>query len=161
MQCGSSPPLSPDVSRRLSIVFFHHAQGLKLPSESPTLGFFLLFSTSFFCPSVIHFNLIHFYFSPPSLFHFSPCATFPHHLQESVLFISSEYRGSSVHASHSNQFQLRQHNQTKRRAHFNMGIVASHLPHFPPAPSSGDILFSLRCHYVNHRRHVVMCECSC
>lgn len=67
-----------------------------------------------------------------------------------------------MHASHSNQFQLRQHNQTKHCTHFSMGIDVTHLSHFlPPAPSLEDILFSLWYHYVNHCRHVVMCECSC
>lgn len=59
---------------------------------------------------------------------------------------------NTEHASHSNQFQLRQHNQTKRCTHFSVDLNASRLSHFLPAALLEDILFSLRCHCVNQCR---------
>ena len=129
----------------------------------PPLAIYMFFYLLF--PLVISFWPHPFLFLPFSLipfFTFCPLVHIPSHLWESVLFISSECRGSLVHASHRNQFQLRQHNQTKRCNHFSMGINVTHLSHFlPPAPSLKDILFSLWCHFVNHCRHVMMCECFC
>lgn len=125
----------------------------------------LFFLIPGFFHSSNYFDLIHLCFLPSSLIPFCTfCSSFhiPSHLHKSVLFISSESRGSLVHASHRNQFQLRQHNQTKHYTHFSTGRVVTHLSHFlPPAPLLEDILFSLWCHYVNHCRHVVMCGCSC
>lgn len=60
---------------------------------------------------------------------------------------------NTEHASHSNQFQLRQHDQTKHCSHFSVDLTATRLSHFLPAALLEDILFSLWCHYVNQRRH--------
>lgn len=153
-------------------VFFNAVLDLRHGIQSTTFRHSLHFylSTFFLSFFLLPPFTVNSFWPHPSLFlpssaipFFTFCSFFhiPSHLYESVLFISSECRGSLVHASHRNQFQLRQHNQTKHCTHFSTGIDVTHLSHFlPPAPLLEDILFSLWCHYVNHCRHVVMCECS-
>lgn len=132
--CGSPPPLhmSPFgllLHRRCC----HRVSRLtKFPCNSP------------FCSCPLH-----------HLRHCSPSADFPTRpvLPNRVHYLFHLNKiNNTEHASHSNQFQLRQHNQTKRCTHFSVDWDASRLSHFLPAAPLEDILFSLRCHYVNQCR---------
>lgn len=79
-RCGSSCLLSSRcLADCLSSPSTLHKAG-NFPVNLPPWALSSFLSTCFFfffCPSVIHFDLIHFYFSPPSLFHFSPGAPSP------------------------------------------------------------------------------------
>lgn len=121
-------------------------------TEYSTLTDFLLFHLSpFIWPHL-------FLFLSSSPFYFSHSAP-PTIISVLFIFIIGEIAQWLLHTVINSA--ITQHNQTQHSTHFSMGIDGTHRSHFVSTPLLDDILFSLRCHYVDHSRHAVTCEYSC